>query len=80
VPVSRLALAGAAAVTALALSGCSQPSAANDNTDALRRDRTTSGPTIIRTPVRVPSPEATVPQPGPTGGAPGAVPNQSPTP
>lgn len=78
-PVPRLALAGAAAVVALGLSGCSQPTVANDNTDAQVTNRTSTQPTIIRTPVKEPSVEPTVPLPGPTGGAPGQVPNQSPT-
>lgn len=69
----RLALAGAAAAAALALTGCSQPSAANDNTNPRQDDRTVTPPTVLRTPVRVPEVEATVELPGPTGGAVGEV-------
>ena len=63
----RLALAGAAAA-ALVLTGCSQPDAANDNTNSQLTDRTITPPTVIRTPVRVPEAEPTVDLPGPTGG------------
>ena len=69
----RLALAGAAAAAALALTGCSQPTAANDNTNPSQDDRTITPPTVLRTPVKVPTAEPTVDLPGPTGGAPGDI-------
>ncbi len=65
-PVARLALAGAAA--AVALTGCSQPSTANDNRDSQRSDRPLVQPTVLRTPVKVDEAPVTVPLPGPTGG------------
>lgn len=71
----RPALALVAVCTALLLSGCSQPSDANDNTNSQQTDRTITPPTVIRTPVRVPTAPPTVPLPGPTGGAPGAAPD-----
>lgn len=72
-PRSPLALAAVAAAV-LAVSGCSQPSDANDNTNSQLTDRTVTPPTVIRTPVRVPTAPPTVPLPGPTGGAPGEEP------
>lgn len=73
-PLARLAVP--MVLVALALSGCaSQGTGPNPGSS----DRTVTQPTIIRTPVRVPSAAATVPLPGPTGGTPGVAPNQSPT-
>ncbi len=67
-PVARLALAGAAAAVALALTGCAQPTAANDNRNSQRGDRPLVQPTVVRTPVKVDEAPLTVPLPGPTGG------------
>ena len=71
-PRHRSALAVAAA--ALALTACTQPTTALDNTNPQQEDRTITPPTVIRTPVKVPSAPPTVPLPGPTGGAPGEEP------
>jgi hypothetical protein len=71
---ARLALAGAVTVLAASLAGCTQPSTANDNRNALRTDRTDTQPTIIRTPVRVPDAPLGQPLPGPTGGPIGSPP------
>ncbi len=55
-----------AVVAALLLSGCSQPTSALDNPG--RQDsETVTPPTVIRTPVVVPTAPLTVPQPGPDG-------------
>ena len=62
-PDARLALA-AAATAALALTGCGQFDAANDNTNPLPDDRPVAEPTIIRTPVKVSEAPRTVPLPG----------------
>ena len=70
----RLRSALAVAVTALALTACTQPTTALDNTNPQQEDRTITPPTIIRTPVKVPTAPPTVPLPGPTGGAPGEEP------
>ena len=71
-PRPRSALA--VAVTALALTACTQPTTALDNTNPRQDQRTITEPTIIRSPVRVPTAPPTVPLPGPTGGAPGEEP------
>ncbi len=73
-PLARLALAGVAAATALALTGCGQAPVANDNPIKLNTDKTAVEPTIIRTPVRVEDAPATVPVPGATGGPQGSPP------
>lgn len=70
--VPRLAPAGA--VAAVVLTGCSQPSAANDNPNPLPEDRPVAEPTIIRTPTKVDEAPLVVPLPGPTGGLPGEDP------
>lgn len=64
-PRPHLVLAAAAA--ALAVSGCSQPTPANDNTNPRQGARTITPPTVLRTPVQVPDAEATAPRPGPDG-------------
>jgi hypothetical protein len=66
VPRRRLAPAAtaAAAVTAaLVLSACSQPSTALDNPETRQDSRTITPPTVLRTPLRVPSAPATVQPP-----------------
>lgn len=73
-PRPRLALALAVTAVAVTTAGCSQPEAANDNTNSQQTDRTVTRPTIIRTPARVETAPPTVPLPGPTGGAPGEQP------
>lgn len=65
----RPALALAAAAAAVVLSGCSQPSDANDNTNSQQTDRTITPPTVIRTPVAVPEAPGSVPLPGPSNEA-----------
>jgi hypothetical protein len=55
--------AAAAAVAALVLSGCSQPSTALDNPETRQDSRTITPPTVLRTPVRVPDAPATVEPP-----------------
>jgi hypothetical protein len=74
VPRPRLAIALAVTAVALTTAGCSQPEVANDNTNSQQTDRTITPPTVIRTPVRVPTAPPTVDLPGPTGGAPGEQP------
>ncbi len=76
-PRPRLALA--VTVAALALTGCTQPTSALDNTNPRQDSRTITPPTILRTPVSVPTAPPTVPLPGPTGGAPGEDPELTTT-
>lgn len=68
-PRPRLALA--VTVAALALTGCTTPTTATDNTNPRQDARTITPPTILRTPVAVPEAPPTVPLPGPDGDATG---------
>jgi hypothetical protein len=70
----KLVLPVALAAAALAVTGCTQPTDALDTTNPQFNDRTVTPPTVLRTPVRVPSAPPTQPLPGPTGGAPGEEP------
>jgi hypothetical protein len=63
VPRPRLALS--VAVAALALTACTQPTTALDNTNPRQQDRTVTQPTILRTPAKVPTAPPTVQLPGP---------------